>query len=165
MEFFTCDQVEVLFVDRNAECIIGIIYRPDLTVGLDKITVTFVEDCYTSTGASCKRVLSPVVFSKGNNPFEVWDLRRARALQLYPVKTSDREIRRSGYTHLLLLFFKYRIEIEYTVEYYNPGILGLFSSINRYQKDERVFYVRAKISARFANGIEFPLEGQIPVRY
>jgi len=163
VDFFVCDGVQVLFVDRTAECAVGVLYRPDPTVGLESIAVTFVEDCYTASGRSCKKVLKPVVFSKGSNPFEVWDLQLARVLQLYPFQTTEREIKRAGYSHLLLLRFKYRI--EHTVEYYDPGILGLFSSYRRYQKDERVQQVRAKLSFRFANGIEFPREARITVRY
>ncbi|MBW6395804.1 hypothetical protein KZX47_11680 [Thermus sp. SYSU G05001] len=79
------------------------------------------------------------------------------------LKTPLREAKQKGYTHVLAISFKYRI--DYTVEYFNPGLLGLFSSYGKYQKDEYVQQVRAKLSVDFANGISFPLEAAIKVRY
>lgn len=158
VDSFTCDGVEALFVDRTASCRIAILYRPDSTVPLSAIKVSFVEDCWRSNGTSCKRVVSPVVFSKGENPFEVYPLGF-----LADLKTPLREAKQKGYTHVLAISFKYRI--DYTVEYFNPGLLGLFSSYGKYQKDEYVQQVRAKLSVDFANGISFPLEAAIKVRY
>lgn len=147
MEFndFMCDDVGFLFVDRDARCRISLRYLPDPSVGLTSVKVQFIEDYHDSNGTRGKNILEAKTFSKENG-----------LLTSYPFWERP-------FTHVIVLEFQYRI--EYTVDWYNPGILGLFSGSGTYKKDMRVEQVRAKLTFRFANGIEFPKETFIPVKY